>query len=121
MFFNQTVGADGSFVKVTSKDASEMAIKTLAWVKKLRDDREARAIEIERQKINDGFWHKLFRLKEATVEDAKESLAYDHWNFDYHFTNQIAFKNEEAANRILNACKHASEIFISTEDLQKIS
>jgi hypothetical protein len=121
MFFNSTTECDGSFVKIASKDAIEMATKTLAWVDKLRSDRQAGTIEIEQQRINNGFFHKLFRMKEATVEDAKKNLAYDHWNFDYHFNGLIAHKNESAANRILNAAKHADEIYISTEDLQRIS
>ena len=40
MFFNQTTECDGSFVKIASKDAVEMATNTLAWVKKLRADQE---------------------------------------------------------------------------------
>jgi hypothetical protein len=121
MFFNQTVNADGSFVKISSKDATEMAAKTLIWVDKLRTNRLNRAIEIEIQRINNGFWHKLFRMKDATVEEAKKSLAYDECNFDYHFTSLIAGKNEETALRILNAAEHADEVYISTEDLKRIS
>lgn len=121
MFFNQTTECDGSFVKIASKDAVEMATNTLVWVKKLRADAKLAAIETERQRINNGFWHKLFHLKEATIEQAVGNLEDDHWNFDYHFTSVIARKNEEAANRILNAAKHADEVYISTEDLRRIS
>ena len=121
MFFNQTVERDGSFVKISSKDAAELATKTLAWVKKLRVDRKAAEVERERQRINNGFWHKLFRLKEATVEQAIENLKYDQWNFDYHYNSLICAKNESTAMRVLNAVKHANEIYISMEDLQRIS
>lgn len=121
MFFNQTIETDGSFVKIASKNAIEMATKTLARIEKLRAESKEKAIEIERQHINNGFFHKLFRMKDATIEDAEKSLSYDDWNFDYHFTGLIAHKNEDSANRILNAAQHADEIYISTEDLQRIS
>ena len=121
MFFNQTIEHDGSFVKISSKDAVEMATKTLAWVDSLRAESKAKAIEAERQRLNNGFFHKHFRMKEATVEDDKASLDYDEWNFYYHFNELIAHKNEVTALKILNAAEHADEIYISTEDLKRIS
>jgi len=121
MFFNQIVNCSTSTIKIGSKEAAEMAQKTLDWIKNRREKAKANAIEAERQRINNGFWHKLFRMKEATVEDAEESLSYDHWNFNYHWNDLIGAKNEAVAQRILNASKYADEIMISTEELSLIS
>jgi hypothetical protein len=121
MFFNQTIEADGSFVKVASKDALEMAKDTLQWVENERTTRKRQAIEREQKRLNNGFWHKLFRCKEVTFEEAEESIQNDPWNFDYNFGPVMFYKTESACNRIINAAKHADEIYISTEDLRRIS
>ena len=121
MIFNQTMKCSTSFVKINSKEASQMAEATLKWVNEMRASRKAKAIEKERQRINNGFWHKLFRLKEATIEDAIANLAYDNWNFDYHWNECIGAENETVAKRILNASKHAEGIMISIEELHLIS
>jgi hypothetical protein len=121
MFFNQTNQCSTSFIKMSSQDAAEMARKTLDYVEQRREEAKSGAIERERQRINNGFFHKLFGCKDATVEEAVSNLEYDTWNFDYHFTEIIASKNEKVARQILNACKHADEILISTEELNLIS
>jgi hypothetical protein len=121
MFFNQTVEQDGSFVKISSIKATKMAQDTLNWITQKRADRKANAIEEERQRINNGFFHKLFHLREATEQDAIYSLQGDIYNFEYHWSQMAYYKSEEAAQRVLNACKHVDDIFISTEDLQRIS
>ena len=122
MFFNSTTNeCDGSFVKVASKDAKEMAQNTLEWVQERRQTSRESAIKREMDNINEGFFHKLFRMKPATREEAVANLQNDIWNFEYHGTHFIGYENEKTANRILNACKHAEEIYISTEDLRRIS
>lgn len=121
MFFNQTMNCSTSFIKISSKEAAKMAQDTLDHVKSRREKARNDAIEDERQRINNGFFHKFFRMKDATVEDAKANLSYDSWNFNYHFTSLICAKNEAVAKRILNASKHADEIMISTEELHLIS
>lgn len=121
MFISSTTKCDGSFVKISSIDAKKMAEDALARVKKRREDSKERAIQCEMEMINNGFFHKLFRMKPATREEAIAELEADHWNFDYHFTNCIGYQSEEAGARILNACKYASELYISTEDLRCIS
>jgi len=121
MFFNQTVEADGSFVKVASKDVLEMAKDTLQWIKNERAARKKKAIETEQKRLNNGFWHKLFRCKDVTIEAAEESLKDDPWDFDYHWSPAMYYKTEDACNRIINAAKHADEIYISTKDLRRIS
>lgn len=121
MFFNSTVECDGSFVKMDTKVVKKMATKTLERIKKYRADRKEKAIEDIINDINNGFWHNLFRMKPATRKDALAYLENDTWNFDYHFSGCVGYKSEESANRLLNACEHAETVYISTEDLHRIS
>lgn len=121
MFFNSTVECDGSFVKMDSKVVKEMAFKTLERIKTYRAARKEKAIHDVINDINNGFWHKLLRLKPATREDAIAYLEGDVWNFDYHFTACMSAKAFESAERLLNACEHAEVVYISTEDLNRIS
>ena len=121
MFVNQTIEADGSFVKISAKEAKNMAEDTLQWIKKERTARKEEAILADMKRLDSGFWHKLFRMKPHTREDAIASLDDDPWDFDYHFSKLMYHKSEDSARRILNACNFAEEIYISTEDLRRIA
>lgn len=121
MFFNQTVECDGSFVKMSSVDVKKMALKTLEWIKNEREKKREEEIQFTQKSLDNGFWHKLFRMKPSTREQAIAVLESDPWDIDYHCPEIIYWKNEDTAKRVLNACEHADEIYISTKDLRRIS
>jgi hypothetical protein len=111
---------DGSFIKMPSQKVSEMAKSTLVWIKEYREKRTKTYINNARQEIMNGWWYRFIKRSILTDE---EVLAIIHKNpFNGFAFIPIAYdKLEDAAKRLLNACHHTDEIYISTEDLQRIS
>jgi hypothetical protein len=107
---------DGSFVKMSSKTVAEMATKELEWIKQYREKKTQRAIESCRQKMVNGWWHRLWKKPVPTDQEVIVFL-----EFDIDMINATYGCSEMIAKRLLNACQYAEDIFISTEDLRVIS
>jgi hypothetical protein len=112
---------DGSFIKMPSKKVSEMAKDKLARINAYIKERKEKHIKYVRQEIIGGFWHRFWNRPDPTDEEiiafCNDMVFYDRlaWpNLNYNDTIYVA-------NRLINACQHAEELYISTEDLQRIS
>lgn len=115
MFFNQTPHKDGSFVMMRSDIIKIKCERTLIWIKEAREEKIKNLMDSARAKIMQGFWHRLFKKPIPTDDQVKAYLDYE------LFFAQVRYGNSEAiANKLLNACKYADEIYVSTEDLERL-
>jgi hypothetical protein len=117
---SKTVECDGSFIKMPSKKIAEMAQATLVWVKEQREAKRQAYIERARQEIMGGWWHRFRNKPVPTDEEALAAIEENSWS-GYNLIPLVGGKAESAAIRLLKACEHAEEIYISTEDLRRIS
>ena len=120
MFFNQTVHKDGSFVKMSSEDVKAKCELTLKTIKRVRQEKVAKTIEETRQKMMEGFLHRTFKKSPPTDDEVRAYLS-DDFISELFWDETAFFKNEEVANKLLHACQFVEEIYVSTEDLQRIT
>jgi hypothetical protein len=120
MFFNQTVHKDGSFVKMSSEDVKAKCIDTIRAIKATRLERISQTMEEARQKIMSGYFHRLFKKPTPTDEEVKAYLD-DGFISELFWDETYGFKNEEVASKLLHACQFVEEIYVSTEDLRRIT
>src|SRR5580692_1583915 len=121
MFDN--VSCDGSFIKMSSKKVSEMAKAKLVWIEQYKKDRRQQHIDRNRQAIMNGWWHRFRKLPVPTdqeVIDYIDEYRKSNWGMNWWPINHY-YGSEVVCIRLINACLHAEEIYISTEDLQSIS
>lgn len=120
MFFNQTVHKDGSFVKMSSDDVRAKCESTLSYIKKVRQERIAKTIEDARQEMMKGYLHRWFKKPPPTDDEVRVYLD-DGFISELYWDEIAFFKNEETANKLLHACQFVEEIYVSTEDLRRIT
>ena len=122
MFFCQSENCkcSGSFIKMPAKEIAEMAKATLVWVEESRAKISKRYIDDARQEMMNGWWHRLTKRPAPTDEEALERIKENPWS-GFNIIHLHGGKAEDAARRLLVACKYVDEIYISTEDLQRIS
>jgi hypothetical protein len=120
MFFGtQTVHKDGSFVRMRSDVIKAKCEAMLIAIKSIRQERVKKTIEEGRQRMMQGFWHRLLKKPVPTDDQVKSYLSDG--MISETFWDEISFyKNEEVAKKLLNACTYAEEIFVSTEDLERL-
>jgi hypothetical protein len=115
---------DGSFIKMPSKKVSEMAKARLAWIEQYKKDRRQKHIDKNRQEMINGWWHRFRKLPIPTDQEVidyiEDSYRNGNWGINWWPVNHYS-ESEAVANRLINACEHAEDIYISTEDLQRIS
>lgn len=125
---------DGSFVKVSSKDITKRAYASLASIKlcKARDtqrliERERIEVMAAREKKRNSLWSRLFGYKEKpepTDAELLKSIETQRgdgiWLPETFWIDVRYDKYIEVANRLINAAKYADEIFVSTEDLERL-
>jgi hypothetical protein len=117
---NETIECDGSFIKMSSKKIAELANNTLVWVKEVRETKRKSYIENVRQEIMNGWWHRFRNKPIPTDEEVLARIEENPWN-SFNLIPIHGGKAEAAAIRLLKACEYADEIYISTEDLRRIS
>lgn len=125
---------DGSFVRISSKTLTEKARQTLQNIKAYKKHDTQRLIDRERQEILDqreksrkSIWSKLFGYKEKPIPTDEEVLeihknkgAGTIWLPETFWIDFRYSKNEDVAYRLINAAKYAEELYVSTEDLQRL-
>ena len=117
---NETVEYSSSFIKMSSQKIAEMAQATLVWVKEQREIKRKRYIESARQEIMNGWWHRFIKRSILTDDEVMAIIQKNPFN-GFAFIPIAHDKKEDAARRLLTACEHADDIYISTEDLRRIS
>jgi hypothetical protein len=121
MFFgSQTVHKDGSFVLIRSDIIKAKCENALASIKAAREKYRQEAMDKARAEMMNGFWFKLFK-KPVPTDEQVESYLCDGVMFSELFRIQIMYyKQEDVANRLLSASKYADEMYVSTEDLERL-
>ena len=120
MFFgNPTVHKDGSFVRMRSDVIKAKCEAMLIAIEAVRKKRVQETIEATRQRMMKGFWHRLFKRPVPTDEQVRQHLN-DGFISELFWDENAYFKNEEIARKLLNASKYAEEIYVSTEDLERL-
>lgn len=134
MFYSTESKCDGSFAKVDSSSLIELAHQSLENIEKYKKQEVQRLINRKRNKFlakeekrKNSLWSKLFGFKprkEPTDEEIYEFIKNDHddvigpselfW-MDLRYEKYI-----DTANRLINAAKYAPEVFVSTEDLERL-
>jgi len=125
---------DGSFVKVNSKIIIEKARASLANIEKrkkretqrLVDDRRKELVEREKKREN-SWWSRLFGYKARqlpTDEQILHSIENERgdgiWLPETFWIDYRYSKNQDIAYRLINAAEYAEEIYVSTEDLERL-
>lgn len=123
--FGQRESQSASLVKLTSAKVIDKCERSLAYIKAYRENEFKKLIVKERERIVNGFFHKLFKRPVPSDEEVVriiEQPSGDVFNVPETFWINIQFhKSEEIAKRLLNAAKQADEIYVSTEDLEYLS
>lgn len=109
-----------SFIKMPSKKIAEIAQAALVWIEKAREAKRKAYIDAARQEIMSGWWHRIAKKSTPTDEEALERIEENPWS-GFNLIPLYAGKAEDAALRLLKACEYAEEIYVSTEDLRRIS
>ena len=124
---------DGSFVKVSSVDITKKAHESLKVIERQKKRqiqdlitrlRKERNEEIEKKKSS--LWSRLFGYKEIPEPNDEQILkSYECsgegiWMPETFFIDLSWEKYIDVAYRLINAAKYADEIFVSTEDLEKL-
>jgi hypothetical protein len=120
MFSNEIVHKDGSFVKMSSKDVKVKCEATLRSIKQIRQQKVSKTIEDARQEIMGGFLYRLFKRPPPTDEEVRDYLHGD-WISPLFWDERAFYKDEEVATKLLHACQFVEEIYVSTEDLRRIT
>lgn len=111
----------GSFIKMPSDKVAQMASECLKNIREAKEKRRQEELDSWRKIMVNRFWHKLLKKPAPTDEEVINWVNDNSWEgFDYWNSLRYAVR-EAAAGRVLHACKFVSEIYISTEDLEKIS
>ena len=101
-----------SFIKMPSHQVKQLAEKCLVDVKNFR--------ERDIKEINDDFFNEKAKWDNSSWWDR---LWNDIENIGYRRNTRIQFvsirytANEKVAERLLNACRYADEIYVSIDDL----
>ena len=111
---------DGSFIKMPTSKVAEMAQKTLDWINQYRAEKTQKYIESHRQYMVSGFWHRFWKRPAPSDKEVIKNINNNPWN-NFQFIAMSYDITEKTAKRLLIACKQADEIYISTEDLQRIT
>lgn len=112
--------SEHSYIEISSDEAKRLALDTIQRIEKGRKDRIERFIAHEMERLNNGFFHKLFNRKSYTREDvirldAKSDFSeIDDFGFDFERQYNVCWD-------VVNAAKSGGKMFLSLDDYRRIS
>lgn len=125
---------DGSFVKMASQEVTRLAKESLSNIENRKSaavqrliDKRRKLIQEDRERARNSIWCGLFGYKEQPMPTDEEILhqikteRFDCIHIPETTWIDIRYeKYEDVAYRLLNAAKHADEIYVSTQDLERL-
>jgi len=108
-----------SFIKMPTSKVAQMAQKAIDTLQARRQERLDKYVEERLQTTTNHWWHRLWNKKNPTREEMVAFLENEEWGSYWYIANSY---NDQlyVARRLLNACKQADEIYLSTKDLDNI-
>lgn len=111
-----------SFIEIDTEAARVLAADTIDRIDRSRGRMIESYINSELQRLNNGFWHKLFRQQDFTREDVLRMDSENQWGGYIHETKFIKFGNQyQTAKDILRTPKTGIKMFLSLTDYERIS
>lgn len=110
-----------SYIVIKSDELKKICNNTLDYIYKHRQEKLQNFVVQQREKIINGFWHKLLKQPVPTDEeiiqlDKERDLVFR----QTHWIKTFALDNEYLAKDLLYACKMSDEIHLSISDLSKL-
>lgn len=118
--FSQTIHKDGSFVLMNSSVIKAKCEAMLSYIKTHRAQARQEVMDENREKMKNRFFHRLFKRPDPTDQEVEDYITGDVMFSDLFRVELFGYESEAVAKRLLKACEYTSEIYVSTEDLEKI-
>jgi hypothetical protein len=109
-----------SHIEVYSIDARQMAEAVIKTIDKLRTDEIEKFIEKEIERVNSGFFHKLFRLKPYTRADVIREDDEQYFPKIYSIKKVHYGAQYELCQKIINASRASEKMSLSINDYNSI-
>lgn len=108
-----------SNIAIESDKLREMCNKRIKRVKEMRELEIKNLLEQELKVRNNSWFRRWFRLRPLVENDLRNDRSVQ---MELSIIRSGYFIiGEQVAQRLMNACNHARTVFVSTEDLYKIS
>jgi len=110
-----------SYIWLEPDKVKELCEKALKAVETERERRRWDLVKSRRDRVNNGFFHKLFKLKDWTAEMALESLKNEEWS-QLDWIDRVWRDNKSSAKRLSKAADISEDpVLVSTKDYERIS
>jgi hypothetical protein len=110
-----------SQVEIDCELARALAAGTIDRIDQSRSEKVERIITREVERLNNGFWHKLFRRPDFTREEAMQMELDSEWSQIYDTRNFLFGRQYDVAMDVLAAAKVGKTLLLSLDDYRRIS
>lgn len=113
-----------SHVVLTSARARELATAKYTWIMKQRENAQEQFLRDEVERINSGWFRRLFRMKPVTREDvlaAEEARSGCFPISEYMWAGVRYSTSLEVCEQVLRASRYSDQVTVSLEDLERLT
>lgn len=109
-----------SYIEIESEVAKQLAENTVQRIDKIRNDAVDRFVDKEMERINNGFFHKLFRRPDITRTEVFAQDYASEWSYiemiNYRFSEQY-----DTCKKVIHAARVGNKMTLTLEDYNSIS
>lgn len=118
--FSHATHKDGSFVLMDSSVIKAKCEAMLIHIEAHRKEFRQEVIDKNREEMKNRFFHRLFKRPDPTDKEVEEYVTSGTWLSELWLADTVGYQSEDVAKRLLKACEYTNEIYVSTEDLEKL-